>query len=118
MTALSGSEKATVSVGYLSQFFGMPVILPSMLWKGAGAGSPTRSHLARAVDLHVFTWSLAFGLVIASSAFADSDPFKAALITTFAGSCLLDVALVVAALRGIKPRWMWDPVLLRRWTSN
>jgi len=118
VAALSGSEKATVSVGYLSQFLGMPVILPSMLWKGAGAGSPTRSHLARAVDLHVFTWSLALGLVLASSAFADSDPFKAALITVFVASCLLDVALVVAALREIKPGWMWHPILLRRWTST
>ena len=116
MTALNGSEKASVSVGYLSQFIGAPVVLPSMLWKGAGAKSPTRPHLARAIDLHVLTWTLAFGLVFASSAFPDNDPFKAALIAVFVVSCLVDVALVVAALRGAKPRWMWHPVLLRRWT--
>lgn len=118
MTALSVSEKASVSIGYLSQFLGLPVILPSMLWKGASTESPTRPHLARAIDLHVITWVLAFGLVFASSAFSDNDPFKAALVAVFVVSCLLDVALVVAALRGIKPGWMWHPILLRRWTST
>jgi len=117
VTALNSSEKASVAVGYLSQFIGLPVVVPSVLWKWVDPESPARPHLARAIDLHMITWVLAFGLVIASSAFADKDPFRSALASLFGLSILWDIALLVVALRGIKPSWVWRPVLLRRWTS-
>jgi hypothetical protein len=109
--ALHSSDRVPVVAAFASPLVGLPLLGPWILNATAADDSPTKPHIGRAFDVHLFSTLIAIALWIASVGFV--GPVAAEFIGGgfIALSLIASLVLLGGILFGARWSAPWDPIV-------